>query len=435
MFEVIDKANAKKVLLLVPPTYGHVYPMIELGNYLIQLGLKVTIGVSSCYIPLLKEKAGSLLDQFLLLGFQDTYTVEVGFNDDTINELCDSVENFFYHSENFFDLVIVESFLSATISTTKKFTKILCLLVTTSGQRFIKLKSNQSYPDFIKKVKFHLIDELENKKNLNYVLISSFEGLEKNFFETYKSQLDCYNCPFKFIGPLGAYSRQMQNVKPSNNLQPPYTQLGQYLDSKKDKSVIYISFGSCGYISEKQVREIALALLEFKCCFVWSCKTELLSNLTEEIRISLNNLGLCLEWAPQVTAHSQSLTPKKLFILSHKAIAFYLTHTGWNSTCEALEKGIPMLCWPLEADQHENADLLVNLKVAHLIPGTRDASTMKGPDGEGDGRLVPHEELAAKFKYMFDELEVYSAEARKYIKLSQEAASNGKEFLLSVVIN
>ncbi|CAN8278623.1 unnamed protein product [Cochlearia groenlandica] len=51
-------------------------------------------------------------------------------------------------------------------------------------------------------------------------------------------------------------------------------------------------------------------------------------------------------WAPQTE------------ILAHSAVGGFLTHCGWNSILESTVSGIPMIAWPLFAEQMTNATLL-----------------------------------------------------------------------------
>ncbi|KAM0854567.1 hypothetical protein ACQ4PT_050375 [Festuca glaucescens] len=46
-------------------------------------------------------------------------------------------------------------------------------------------------------------------------------------------------------------------------------------------------------------------------------------------------------------------------ILAHAAVVGFVTHGGWNSILESLWFGVPMVPWPLYAEQHLNAITLV----------------------------------------------------------------------------
>ncbi|KAF8515657.1 hypothetical protein JB92DRAFT_2829592 [Gautieria morchelliformis] len=60
-------------------------------------------------------------------------------------------------------------------------------------------------------------------------------------------------------------------------------------------------------------------------------------------KIKQSGIGLLSKWSPQQT------------VLNHPATGWVLTHCGANSVTEALAQGIPMIAWPLNADQPPNA--------------------------------------------------------------------------------
>ncbi|KAJ4724185.1 Glycosyltransferase [Melia azedarach] len=66
-----------------------------------------------------------------------------------------------------------------------------------------------------------------------------------------------------------------------------------------------------------------------------------------EGRIKDSGRGLVIhKWAPQVE------------ILSHKSVSAFFSHCGWNSVLEALTRGVPIIGWPLAAEQFYNSKLL-----------------------------------------------------------------------------
>lgn len=76
-------------------------------------------------------------------------------------------------------------------------------------------------------------------------------------------------------------------------------------------------------------------------------KPEWLPNGFED-RTARDGRGLVVHgWAPQ------------LEILCHQSTGAFLSHCGWNSTMESLSQGVPMIGWPLAAEQGYNAKMLV----------------------------------------------------------------------------
>ncbi|KAE9447174.1 hypothetical protein C3L33_20935, partial [Rhododendron williamsianum] len=54
-------------------------------------------------------------------------------------------------------------------------------------------------------------------------------------------------------------------------------------------------------------------------------------------------------WAPQV------------LILNHEAVGGFMTHCGWNSLLEGVTAGVPLIAWPLFAEQFYNEKLVIDI--------------------------------------------------------------------------
>ncbi|PWA67837.1 UDP-glucuronosyl/UDP-glucosyltransferase [Artemisia annua] len=131
----------------------------------------------------------------------------------------------------------------------------------------------------------------------------------------------------------------------------------EWLDLHPEGSVLYISFGSQNTISETQMMELAKGLEESKKPFIWVIRPPIGFDLTCEFRTEWLPLGfedrigkqglIVHNWAPQ------------LEILCHRSTGAFLTHCGWNSVMESLSQGVPLIGWPLAAEQGYNAKMLV----------------------------------------------------------------------------
>ncbi|XP_027164523.1 UDP-glycosyltransferase 92A1-like [Coffea eugenioides] len=139
----------------------------------------------------------------------------------------------------------------------------------------------------------------------------------------------------------------------------PTEQCLEWLDSHPECSVLYISFGSQNTISPSQMMALAMGLEHSGKPFIWAIrppfgfdpkgefKAEWLPEGFEE-RMAQTNQGLLVhKWAPQ------------LEILRHKSTAAFLSHCGWNSIMESLSQGVPMIGWPLAAEQGYNSKLIM----------------------------------------------------------------------------
>ncbi|KAI6670970.1 hypothetical protein NL676_005855 [Syzygium grande] len=74
-------------------------------------------------------------------------------------------------------------------------------------------------------------------------------------------------------------------------------------------------------------------------------------------------------------------------VLGHVAIGGFVSHCGWNSILESLWHGVPIVTWPIYAEQQLNAFIMV--KELGLAEELRLDCKGQG----GCGHLVPAEEI------------------------------------------
>ncbi|PUZ49230.1 hypothetical protein GQ55_7G309700 [Panicum hallii var. hallii] len=127
--------------------------------------------------------------------------------------------------------------------------------------------------------------------------------------------------------------------------------LSAWLDAFPEGSVVYVCFGSQALLTPAVGAALAEALERSAVPFVWVVSAGNSGGVPEgfEARAAAARRGLVVRgWAPQVAT------------LRHAAVGWFMTHCGWNSVLEAVAAGVPMLAWPMTADQFANARLLVD---------------------------------------------------------------------------
>ncbi|PON38324.1 UDP-glucuronosyl/UDP-glucosyltransferase [Parasponia andersonii] len=180
----------------------------------------------------------------------------------------------------------------------------------------IRLTRNQ-LPDFIK----HEFDstacvrEAERSESLSYgVVVNSFYELEPAYADHYRKVLGrkAWHVGPAFLCDKGKEEIALRGREASNS----GAECLKWLDSKKPNSVVYVCFGSMANFKDEQLMEIATGL---------------------------------------------EASLREVVILEHEAVGGFVTHCGWNSTLEGVSAGVPMITWPLFAEQFYNEKLVTQI--------------------------------------------------------------------------
>ncbi|XP_061996981.1 UDP-glycosyltransferase 73C7-like [Rosa rugosa] len=158
----------------------------------------------------------------------------------------------------------------------------------------------------------------------------------------------------------------------------------KWLDGKPPGSVLYVAFGSEVGPTAEEYPELAGALEESTGPFIWVIQPGSGgSDPGYGLESKVGERGLIIRgWAPQ------------LLILSHPSTGGFLSHCGWNSTAEALGRGVPFLGWPVRGDQYFNAKLVVNhLKVGYRVAEDLSKMVRKEDVVRGIEKLMGDEEM------------------------------------------
>lgn len=199
------------------------------------------------------------------------------------------------------------------------------------------------------KFQFQNLSHWFNSDGMLFNTVSGFDQLGLMYFRRK------FNRPVWPIGPVLLPSESRASV----GKQTEFTSMvcREWLDSKPLNSVLYVSFGSMNTISPSQMMELATALDRCNKNFIWVVRPPIGFDINSEFKAEewlpegfeerVKGRGLLVQsWAPQVE------------ILSHNAVSAFLSHCGWNSAIESLSNGVPMLAWPMAAEQFFNAVLL-----------------------------------------------------------------------------
>lgn len=217
------------------------------------------------------------------------------------------------------------------------------------GVKNIRLKDFPSFirttdpNDFMLQV---VLEDVRRAKRASAIMFNSFDALDQEL-------LDNLSLTFPRVHAIGPLHMLLSKI-PQN---PASESIGsslwkedleciQWLNSKEPNSVIYVNFGSITVMTNQQLVEFAYGLANSKQNFLWVIRADLVVGdsaiLPPDFSEETKGRGLIAKWCPQEQ------------VLNHSSIGGFLTHCGWNSTLESICCGVPMICWPVWAEQQTN---------------------------------------------------------------------------------
>ncbi|KAM1973620.1 UDP-glycosyltransferase 88F4 [Malus sylvestris] len=198
----------------------------------------------------------------------------------------------------------------------------------------------------------------------NGIIVNTFEELESsNVLQAIAGGLcvpDGPTPPVYYVGPLIDEEKELSNDAAAAEEEDCLS----WLDKQPSRSVLFLCFGSRGSFPAAQLKEIANGLEASGQRFLWVVKKPPVEEKTKQVHgvddFDLEGVlpegflertadrGMVVKsWAPQVV------------VLKKESVGGFVTHCGWNSVLEAVVAGVPMIAWPLYAEQHMNRNVLV----------------------------------------------------------------------------
>ncbi|ESQ49901.1 hypothetical protein EUTSA_v10020693mg [Eutrema salsugineum] len=185
----------------------------------------------------------------------------------------------------------------------------------------------------------------DSQRNIFQLMLQNNKSIESTDWLLCNSVYELETAAFGIGGP---------NILPigpivlaHHSLEEESTSLGSFLPQDRDcldwldrhipGSVIYVAFGSFGFMGKAQLEELTIGLELTKRPVLWVTST----GEQPPIKVGSDRIRV-VRWAPQRE------------VLSYLAIGCFVSHCGWNSTLEGAENGIPFLCIPYFADQFIN---------------------------------------------------------------------------------
>lgn len=371
-------------VLIVPyPSQGHINPTFQFAKRLASKGLKITLAITNFIYKSKKPSQPSdsvqidtISDGYDDGGFTEAESIDAYLQNlevagsKTLAELIIKYKS----SSNPFDCVVYDAFLYWALDVAKGFGLFTAAFFTQTcavnliyylvhhgllklpvsstpvsipGLPLLELQDMPSfigvqgqYPAYFEMV----LNQFSNADKADLLLVNTFYELESEVADSMSKF-----CPMVTIGPTLPSFYLDNRILNDNDYDLNLFTLDKsitmnWLNTKPEGSVVYVSFGSMACLANKQVEELAWGLKKSCFYFLWVIRdTEETNKLPKGFVDGIGDKGLIVNWSPQ------------LEVLSNKALGCFFSHAGWNSTIEALSLAVPTVVMPQWTDQPTDA--------------------------------------------------------------------------------
>ncbi|KAJ1388375.1 UDP-glycosyltransferase family, conserved site [Sesbania bispinosa] len=245
--------------------------------------------------------------------------------------------------------------------------------------------------------------------------VASFGVVVNSFYELEQVYADYYNKvqgrKAWHIGPVSLCNRAQAQER-GKQASIDEGEILKWLDSKKPNTVVYVCFGSMANFTETQLKEIAMGLEASGQQFIWVVRR--ISDqdqewLPEGFERRTEGRGVIIRgWAPQV------------LILDHEAVGGFVTHCGWNSTLEGVSAGVPMVTWPVSAEQFYNEKLVTEILEIGVPVGVKKWARVVGDSSITSSAI----EKAVNRIMVGEEAEAIRNRAHKLVQMARTAVQH-----------
>nr|GMC86209.1 UDP-glycosyltransferase 73C3-like [Ipomoea batatas] len=269
----------------------------------------------------------------------------------------------------------------------------------------------------------------QTSKSAYGVIVNSFDELEPDYAKEYRKM---HHGRVWCVGPVSLCNQNYQDQSLrgyNNNNYSDQQECLKWLHLQAPGSVVYVSLGSMAALSPRQMAELAMGLESSKRPFLWVLgkrgkNIDAFEDWNVSSRFEQRNRGrglLVRGWAPQV------------LILSHTSIGGFLTHCGWNSTLEAISAKVPMVTWPLIAEQFLNEKLIGEVLGIGVSLGLKMSVDWTGEDKD-DVVMVKKEEIKEAVDKIMDEGGIeMRRKVRELGEMAKKAVQKGGSSQLNLI--